>query len=65
MCKSLLNHKLDTRTVYILLTIVPKRAYKLSKFHVKYVENIFSSYKTIVHFSLKIMQVVKLPIHAI
>lgn len=28
-------------------------------------ENILSSYKTIVHISPKIMQVVKLPIHAI
>jgi len=28
-------------------------------------ENILSSYKTIVYFSSKLMQVVKLPIHAI
>jgi hypothetical protein len=38
MCKSLLNYKFGTFTVYILLTIVPNRAYKLSKIHLKYVK---------------------------
>lgn len=45
MCKSLLNHELGTCTVYILLTIVPKRAYQLSKFHVKYVKTFSAAIK--------------------